>query len=172
MMFAWETVQPDHLAAAIGPLLASQLTEVMAMTCAAFTATLAGDLRAVELYEAACAAAEAKVVRDNTALAMVALLGELDVWNEQPDRARLRYDMLVPFRGYVVITGAFVTIPTLVDFVLGKLAHHLDRPAAARDHLTAAGSLAQRLESPSWSNRCSVALQSLSEGRSERLPLR
>jgi hypothetical protein len=55
MMFAWETVQPDHLAAAIGPLLASQLTEVMAMTCAAFTATLAGDLRAVELYEAAAA---------------------------------------------------------------------------------------------------------------------
>jgi tetratricopeptide (TPR) repeat protein len=172
LVLAWETAQPARLAAALGPLLASQLTEVAVMTFAAFTAAVAGDARAGELYEAACAAEQATVIRNNAALVVAVLLAELDAWHAHPERAQQRYEVIVRFRGYVVVTGGFVTIPALVDFALGKLDHLLGRSAAALDHLTAAMNLAERLESPSWSGRCSAAIRGLSGGAGERLPLR
>nr|WP_269328371.1 ATP-binding protein [Kineosporia mesophila] len=67
-----------------------------------------------------------------------------------PDQAETLYQVLLPYRGRLVVWGGANTITGTVDEQLGGLAARLGRTSAAVDHLTSAIELQQRIGALPW----------------------
>ncbi len=94
---------------------------------------------------------------NNIQLTLSCFLAELHAWFGEHDRARASYELLLPFQGYLCITGIGAAFPGPVSYALGRVAHFLGKASDARQHFDDARDLCERLRSRPWVQRCDTA---------------
>jgi hypothetical protein len=167
---AWEQGRPEELAEHLDSIASSRLPEASLLILAAFTWAHAGKReRAEPLY---ARARRMTLLPNNLQLSLLCFLAELAAWLGDQTEAERSYARLVPFQDYLLVTGTTTTLPGIVGYTLGKLAHCLGEVDAARGHFNTARDLAARLESPPWVQRCDLALTRLTAAYRPGGPLR
>ncbi|HEX2733526.1 MAG TPA: AAA family ATPase [Polyangiaceae bacterium] len=129
-------------------------------------------VRARRLYDALASDGFA-AFQSTSSLVTLTLTSEVCAAIGTPMHASILYERLAAFDGYLAIAGKGVAIMGLPSYALGRLAARLGDTAAAAQHFRSAASLAERLRSSRWVERCAVALRQLKARASlSEMPLR
>jgi hypothetical protein len=100
-------------------------------------------------------------VPNSTDLEFAALAADALVAAGPTDTARASYRSLLPYAGTNVLVGGCASYWGPVDLYLGQLASSLGDPAAAREHLTTAASMATALGAPLWADHATRLAEEL-----------
>jgi AAA ATPase domain len=126
--------------------VAAATGESWLLVFAAYLRSSAGERdAAARLLDQALAPDLASIARDRSWLMMMCMAAYVVARAPDLMRARPLYDLLLPYRGRIVVNAGAVTFGGVVDHYLGLLAGALQEPENARGHLDDAAAIYQRL---------------------------
>ncbi len=149
-----EAEHAEAVGAAIG--------ETRLLIFAAYLRSSADDREAAAaLLEQALAPDFTNIPRDAVWLMLMCMSAYVFARLPDPSRARPLYELLVPYRGRIVVNDGAVTFAGVVDHYLGLLAAAFDEPETASRHLDAAITVYQRLGATLWLARARASRDGL-----------